>query len=44
MRPGFRRQGLASAMYQFAEEAFGLKVVPGSFQTPEGAAFLANRK
>jgi GNAT superfamily N-acetyltransferase len=44
VRPGFRRLGLASAMYQFAEEAFGLKIVPGGFQTPEGAAFLKARK
>lgn len=42
--PEHQRKGLASAMYRFAEKAFGLKVVPGDVQTDEGAAFLAHRK
>jgi GNAT superfamily N-acetyltransferase len=40
VHPDFRRQGLASAMYEFASEAFKLKVQPGDFQTPSGGAFL----
>ncbi len=31
-------------MYQFAEEAFGVKVVPGTIQTREGKAFTEGRK
>lgn len=39
-----QRKGLASAMYRFARDAFGLKILPGDVQTDEGAAFLAHRK
>lgn len=39
-----QRKGLASAMYRFAEKAFGLRVQRGDVQTDEGAAFLAHRK
>ena len=44
VHPDFRRQGLATAMYDFAEKAFKLKVQPGDFQTPHGSAFLKNKK
>ena len=43
VHPDFRRKGLATAMYDFAEEAFDLRVLPGSFQTPSGKAFLKER-
>lgn len=42
--PEFRRQGLASAMYRFAGEKEGRKVVPGDFQTPAGAGFVGARR
>lgn len=41
--PEHRRKGLGSAMYRFAEDAFGLPVVPGDVQTTEGTAFLRGR-
>lgn len=44
VHPEFRRRGLASAMYEFAEDAFGVPIQPGGFQTPMGAAFLKGRK
>lgn len=40
VKPKFRRKGLATAMYEFAAEAFQLPIYPGDFQTPEGRAFL----
>jgi GNAT superfamily N-acetyltransferase len=43
VHPDFRKKGLATAMYDFAEEAFGLRVIPGSFQTPLGKAFFKKR-
>lgn len=44
VHPDHRRQGLSSAMYKFASEAFKLPIQPGDFQTGDGAAFLKNRK
>lgn len=44
VHPSFRRQGLATAMYDFAANAFKLKVQPGDFQTPHGSAFLKSKK
>ena len=44
VHPDHRRKGLASAMYRFAQEAFGLPVVAGDFQTPEGEAFRTGMK
>lgn len=41
---GHRRKGLARAMYALVEERSGLKVVPGDFQTPDGASFVSGRK
>jgi GNAT superfamily N-acetyltransferase len=42
--PKHRRKGLASAMYAFAEEAFGLPIRSGDFQTPTGEKFLKGKK
>jgi len=42
--PDYRRKGLASAMYQFAEEVFELPIAKGDFQTPMGKSFLHGRK
>ena len=44
VNPDFRRRGLASAMYAFAEEAFDLPIAQGDFQTPVGRVFLGGRK
>jgi len=38
VRPEFRRQGLATAMYVFAEKETGLPTRPHSIQSPEGRA------
>lgn len=42
--PGQRRKGLASAMYRYAGEVWGLPVYLGDIQTSEGKAFLVGRK
>ena len=34
-----RRQGIASAMYDYAEKQTGLPIKPGTYQTAEGKAF-----
>lgn len=44
VHPDHRRKGVASAMYRFAEQTFGLSIQPGDFQTPDGGAFLKGRK
>lgn len=44
VRPDHRRKGLASAMYRYAEQAFGLPISKGSFQTPAGSGFVQGRK
>lgn len=44
VKPAYRRKGLATAMYAFAEQAFGLPIVSGDFQTKEGSAFTRKRK
>lgn len=44
VHPDFQRQGLATAMYDFAADAFKLKVQPGDFQTPQGSSFLKSKK
>ena len=38
VEPEYRRQGLATAMYAFAEQEVGMKAVPHSDQTDEGRA------
>ena len=42
--PEHRRRGLATKMYRHARRAYGLPIVAGDFQTPEGAAFLEGRR
>ena len=44
VHPEHRRKGLASAMYNFAEQQSGKKIHQGDFETPEGAAFQKGRK
>lgn len=43
VNPEFRRKGIASAMYVFAEQETGLKARPHNIQSPEGHA-LWNQK
>lgn len=38
VEPEYRRQGVASQMYQHAETMTGQKVIPSGFQTPDGEA------
>lgn len=40
----YRRQGLATAMYDFAERTWNVPIRSGDFQTPEGKRFLTSRK
>tara|TARA_R110000868_G_scaffold72223_4_gene210791 strand:- start:1930 stop:11712 length:9783 start_codon:yes stop_codon:yes gene_type:complete len=40
----YRRKGIASAMYDYAEEMTGMPVVPSKTQTPDAVAFTAGRK
>lgn len=42
--PDYRRRGIASKLYKIAEKAYGVPVLPGDFQTPEGSKFLRGRK
>ena len=43
VHPDYRRKGLATAMYDFAEHVTGKKLVGGDFQTPDGQAFRRKR-
>jgi GNAT superfamily N-acetyltransferase len=42
--PGYRRQGLASAMYDWAEDLSGLKFAPASSHTNDAEAFWSARR
>jgi hypothetical protein len=42
--PGFRRQGIATALYDWGEQLTGLKFVPAPSHTPAAAAFWKHRK
>lgn len=43
VKKGYRRQGIASAMYEFAQE-LGNDIQPSSMQTPDGKAFWKGKK
>jgi len=43
VHPDYRRKGIATAMYDFAEHITGKKLVGGDFQTPDGQAFRQHR-
>jgi GNAT superfamily N-acetyltransferase/8-oxo-dGTP pyrophosphatase MutT (NUDIX family) len=37
--PAYQRQGIATAIYQWAEELSGMKIIPGNSHSPEGLRF-----
>jgi len=43
VQPDYRRQGIATAMYDFAKELSNT-IVPSSKQTPDGKAFWKGKK
>ena len=44
VKPAYRRQGLASEMYRFGEEVFGLKILPGGSQSPAAVELYKGRE
>ena len=41
--PDFRRQGVATALYDYAEQVLNVKIKPSSSQTDDGAEFWKSR-
>lgn len=41
--PDFRRQGVATALYNYAEKVLNIKIKPSSSQTDDGAEFWKSR-